>query len=372
MGPRRTVHAERQRGKLQVSSAGEVQRLLASVVAQGSSTSHWLQIACPGGLGRLGESWRVRIRCELCWIPLPLGGFGTCVSWGALRDKHATTGHVPVEQCSPPATIPAGTPPQRGLPPLGDAPRQQRSRRGRRHNGACPRWAMLLANNDPSLDAATTGLAGLPPLGDAPRQQRSRRGRRHNGACPRWAMLLANNDPSGDAATTGLAPVGRCSPPATIPAGTPPQRGLPPLGVAPRQQRSRRGRRHNGACPRWAMLLAQQTALSGGEQRPAGTSPAVAGMGAAHGLARSIAPLGRAGRAQRWREWARRTGWRGAAPRLGSTTLDLAIDEFQADVSQLAGFLLMMRHMQHGHAGFSLDAAQQLNDGLPGSFIDGA
>ncbi len=69
---------------------------------------------------------------------------------------------------------------------------------------------------------------------------------------------------------------------------------MSPSSVAPRQQRSRRGRRHNGACPRWAMLLAQQTALSGGEHRPAGTSPAVAGMGAAHGLARSIAPLGQA------------------------------------------------------------------------------
>ncbi len=58
-------------------------------------------------------------------------------------------------------------------------------------------------------------------------------------------------------ATTGHVPVERCSSPATIPAGTPPQRGLPPLGDAPRQQ----------------------TALSGGEQRYAGTSPAVAGNG---------------------------------------------------------------------------------------------
>ncbi len=49
----------------------------------------------------------------------------------------------------------------------------------------------------------------------------------HNGAFPRWALLLASNDSGGDAA---------------------------------------------------AMLLTQQTALSGEEQRYAGTSPAVAGI----------------------------------------------------------------------------------------------
>ncbi len=53
---------------------------------------------------------------------------------------------------------------------------------------------------------------------------------------------------------------------------------------------------------------------AGEEQRPAGTSPAVAGICTAHGLARSGAPLGQA---QRWREFAPHTGWRGAAPTLG-------------------------------------------------------
>ncbi len=65
----------------------------------------------------------------------------------------------------------------------------------------------------------------------------------------------------GEQATTGHVPVERCSSPATIPAGTPPRCS------SPSKQRS---------------------------------------------LAGSSAPLGQA---QRWREWARRTGWRGAAPR---------------------------------------------------------
>ncbi len=155
----------------------------------------------------------------------------------AARPKHipATTGPVrpvPVERCSSPTTTQARFPPQRGLPPLDDAPRQQPPKHASRHNGARPRWAMLLANNHPSTLPATTGLApvgrcssptttqarfppqrGLPPLGDAPRQQPPRHASRHNGARPRWAMLLANNHPGTLPATTGLAPVGRCSSP---------------------------------------------------------------------------------------------------------------------------------------------------------------
>ncbi len=165
------------------------------------------------------------------------------------------------------------------------------------HDGACPRRAMLLASNDPTGNAATTGHVpvercsspatiplgtpsrrGMSPSSDAPRQQRSRRGRRHDGACPRRALLPASNDSAGDAATTGHVPVERCSSPATIPLGTPPRRGMSPSSVAPRQQRSHRGRRHDGACPRRALLPAQQTALSGEELRYAGTSPAVAGI----------------------------------------------------------------------------------------------
>ncbi len=59
-------------------------------------------------------------------------------------------------------------------------------------------------------------------------------------------------------------------------AASKPRRGMSPSSVAPRQQRFRRGRRQGcvvGDAPR------QQTALSGGEQRYAGTSPAVAGNG---------------------------------------------------------------------------------------------
>ncbi len=107
-----------------------------------------------------------------------------------------------------------------------------------------------------SAYAASTPRRGLSPSSVAPRQQRSQPGRRHDGACPRRAMLLANNDPAGDAATTGPVPVERCSSPTTIPPGTPPRRGLSPSSDAPRQQRSQPGRRHDGACPRRAMLLA--------------------------------------------------------------------------------------------------------------------
>ncbi len=201
---------------------------------------------------------------------------GACPRWAMLLASNdpgvdaATTGHVPVGRCSSPppgtpprrgmspsallspATIPPWTPPRRGMSPSSVAPRQQRPRRGRRHDGACPRWAMLLASNDPGVDAATTGHVPV-------------------------ERCLASNDPGVDAATTGLAPVERCSSPATTPAWTPPRRGMSPLGDAPRQQRPRRGRRHDGACPRRALLLAQSTSLSGGEQRRAGGKPSGGG-----------------------------------------------------------------------------------------------
>ncbi len=160
-----------------------------------------------------------------------------------------------------------------------------------------------------SAYAARTPRRGMSPSSVAPRQQRSQPGRRHNGACPEWRGLKAPRGYAkacrhkclrGEHATTGLAPNGvDLRPHAGMPrpvatsayAASTPRRGMSPSSVAPRQQRSQPGRRHNGACPRWAMLLAQHRYL-----------------------ARSSAPLGRAGQAQRWREWARAI-WRGASLR---------------------------------------------------------
>ncbi len=56
---------------------------------------------------------------------------------------------------------------------------------------------MPVATNAYAASKPRRGLAAWPPSSDAPRQQRSRRGSRHDGACPRRAMLLASNDPAG-------------------------------------------------------------------------------------------------------------------------------------------------------------------------------
>ncbi len=86
----------------------------------------------------------------------------------------------------------------------------------------------------------------------------------------------------GEHATTGPVPVERCSSPATIPAAKLPQRGLSPLGDAPRPTQR---------------YLAGSSAPLG----PVGRAQRWAGMGTAYGLARSSATLGQA---QRWREFA--------------------------------------------------------------------
>ena len=209
----------------------------------------------------------------------------------------ATTGLVPVERCSSPARARQSLPPRRGLSPSSAAPRQHAPAIPSRHDGACPRRAMLLASTRPAIPSrhdgacprralllastrppippATTGLVpvercsspararqslpprrGLSPSSAAPRQHASANPSRHDGACPRRAMLLASTRPPIPPATTGLVPVERCSSPARARQSFPPRRGLSPSSDAPRQHAPAIPSRHDGACPRRAMLLA--------------------------------------------------------------------------------------------------------------------
>ncbi len=236
------------------------------------------------------------------------------------KTGHATTGHVPVERCSSPA----------------------HGQDGSRHDGACPRRAMLLAS---TRTKRVTPRRGMSPSSGAPRQHMDKtvhattghvpvercsspahgqNGSRHDGACPRRAMLLASTrtkrvtprrgmSPASDAprqhmdktvhATTGHVPVERCSSPA----------------------HGQDGSRHDGACPRRAMLLASTRTKRFTPRRgmsPSSDAPrqhmdktvhATTGHvpvercsspGKQRSLARSSAPLGLAGLDQRWREWA--------------------------------------------------------------------
>ena len=114
----------------------------------------------------------------------------------------ATTGLVPVERCSSPARA-QSFPPRRGLSPSSAAPRQHASPAPPRHDGACPRRALLLASTRPQSFPPRRGLS---PSSAAPRQHASPSPSRHDGACPRRALLLASPRSQVLPATTGLVP----------------------------------------------------------------------------------------------------------------------------------------------------------------------
>ncbi len=175
----------------------------------------------------------------------------------------------------------------RGAAPRWDEPsgggngRGARAGEEQRSTGTCP-------------VVAKTGLAGRVGgwRGAAPRWDEPSGGGNGRGARAGEEQRPAGTSPNG----VDLRPHAGVPRPVATSAYTAstPRRGLSPSSVAPRQQRSQPGRRHNGACPRWAMLLAQRTSViwrgaaprwdkpSGGgnrrgarageEQRPAGTT----------------------------------------------------------------------------------------------------